>query len=74
VALQYSATEGYRPLRELIAQRMTDEGVAATVDNILVTTGSQQAIDLVGKILLDRVMRWWLNPHLSRRTASLERL
>ncbi len=53
VALQYSATEGYRPLRELIARRMTDEGVAATVDNILVTTGSQQAIDLVGKILLD---------------------
>ncbi len=53
VALQYSATEGYRPLRELIAERMTDEGVAATVDNILVTTGSQQAIDLVGKILLD---------------------
>lgn len=53
VALQYSATEGYRPLRELIARRMTDEGVSATVNNILITTGSQQAIDLVGKILLD---------------------
>ena len=53
VALQYSATEGYRPLRELIAQRMVADGIAATTDNILITTGSQQALDLVGKILVD---------------------
>lgn len=52
-ALQYSATEGYRPLRELIAERMCAEGVPATADNVLITTGSQQGIDLVGKILLD---------------------
>src|SRR5437660_5129569 len=48
VALQYSATEGYRPLRALIAERMRAEGMPATVDNVLITTGSQQAIDLVG--------------------------
>jgi len=52
-ALQYGATEGYRPLRELIALRLNAEGVPATVDNVLITTGSQQGIDLVGKILLD---------------------
>jgi 2-aminoadipate transaminase len=53
VALQYSATEGYRPLRELIAQRLVANGVAATTENILITTGSQQALDLVGKVLID---------------------
>ncbi|GAC1524104.1 MAG: PLP-dependent aminotransferase family protein [Chloroflexota bacterium] len=53
VALQYSATEGYRPLRELIAQRMRSDGVKITTDNVLITTGSQQAIDLLGKILID---------------------
>lgn len=52
-ALQYSATEGYRPLRELIAERMYAEGVPATADNVLITTGSQQGIDLVGKSMLD---------------------
>jgi 2-aminoadipate transaminase len=53
VALQYSATEGYRPLRELIAQRLQSDGVAAEVDNVLITTGSQQGLDLVGKIMVD---------------------
>ncbi len=53
VALQYSATEGYRPLRACIAQRLQSDGVAAGIDNVLITTGSQQALDLVGKILVD---------------------
>ncbi len=53
VALQYSATEGYRPLREAIAQRLTAQGVGVTTDNVLITTGSQQAIDLIGKIFLN---------------------
>lgn len=53
VALQYSATEGYRPLRELIAQEACAEGVPATLENVLITTGSQQGIDLMGKIMLD---------------------
>ncbi|HEX6506447.1 MAG TPA: PLP-dependent aminotransferase family protein [Chloroflexota bacterium] len=52
-ALQYGPTEGYRPLRELLADQMRGEGVPATADHVLITTGSQQAIDLVGKILLD---------------------
>jgi 2-aminoadipate transaminase len=52
-ALQYSPTEGYMPLRELIAARMGRYGVKVTPDNILITTGSQQALDLIGKILID---------------------
>jgi 2-aminoadipate transaminase len=47
-ALQYSATEGYLPLREWIAAR---HGVR--VSQVLVTTGSQQALDLLGKVLID---------------------
>ncbi|HLZ23874.1 MAG TPA: PLP-dependent aminotransferase family protein [Ktedonobacterales bacterium] len=52
-ALQYGATEGYRPLREWVAARMTGEGLPITTENVLITTGSQQALDLVGKILVD---------------------
>jgi 2-aminoadipate transaminase len=52
-ALQYSATEGFRPLRELIAANMNRQGVPANVDNVLITTGSQQALDLLGKVLID---------------------
>lgn len=53
VALQYGATEGYGPLRELLAQHMRADDVPITIENILITTGSQQGIDLVGKILLN---------------------
>ena len=52
-ALQYSATEGYRPLREFIAQHREADGIALDADNVLITTGSQQALDLLGKILVD---------------------
>ncbi|MGO8948113.1 MAG: PLP-dependent aminotransferase family protein [Ktedonobacterales bacterium] len=52
-ALQYGATEGYRPLREWIARHMTSQGVPTSIENVLITTGSQQAIDLIGKVLLD---------------------
>ena len=52
-ALQYGATEGYRPLREWIAEHMTAEGVPTSIENVMITTGSQQAIDLIGKVLLD---------------------
>ena len=52
-ALQYGATEGYRPLRELIARRLSNEAVALTAENILITSGSQQALDLLGKVFLD---------------------
>jgi DNA-binding transcriptional MocR family regulator len=53
-ALQYSTTEGYLPLREKIAQRMRFKyGIRATADEVLITTGSQQALDLTGKLFLD---------------------
>lgn len=52
-ALQYGATEGYRPLRELLARVLSTENLKLSADNILITTGSQQAIDLLGKIFLD---------------------
>jgi len=53
-ALQYGPTEGYRPLRELIVAQMRKYGIVATVDNILITSGSQQALDLIAKLLINR--------------------
>ncbi len=52
-ALQYSTTEGYLPLREFIVEKMGQYGIEATVDNILITSGSQQALDLIGKLLIN---------------------
>jgi 2-aminoadipate transaminase len=52
-ALQYSTTEGYLPLRELIVEKMGRYGIEASVENVLITSGSQQALDLIGKILLN---------------------
>ena len=52
-ALQYSTTEGYGPLREWIAARMVKKGIRSTADDILITNGSQQGIDLVARVLLD---------------------
>ncbi len=51
-ALQYSVSEGYAPLREWIAGQMEKLGVPCSVDNILITSGSQQALDYLGKLLL----------------------
>ena len=53
-ALQYTTTEGYMPLREWIARRMNDRsGTSFDKDNILITHGSQQGLDLSGKVFLD---------------------
>lgn len=52
-ALQYGATEGYNPLREQLAQFMGSKGVAVEPEELIVTTGSQQALDLIGKTLVD---------------------
>ena len=52
-ALQYSTTEGFAPLRAWIADRMRRRGIAATPEQLLITSGSQQGIDLVARILLD---------------------
>lgn len=52
-AMQYGATEGIGPLREKIAAEMGRRGVVCTADDVLITTGSQQSLDLLGKIFLD---------------------
>ncbi|MCT8159119.1 PLP-dependent aminotransferase family protein [Pseudoruegeria sp. SHC-113] len=51
-ALQYSVSEGHRPLRDWIAGEMGRIGVPCTRENILITSGSQQALDYLGKLLL----------------------
>jgi 2-aminoadipate transaminase len=52
-ALQYSTTEGYRPLREMIARHTARYGIVVDPDNILITSGSQQALDLIGKVFIN---------------------
>ncbi len=52
-SLQYSTTEGWRPLREWISRRMTQKGIAADADRVLMTSGSQQGIDLTARIFLE---------------------
>jgi len=53
--LQYSTTEGYLPLREYIAERyFLKRGLQASPDEILITNGSQQGLDLVGKVFLNK--------------------
>ncbi len=52
-ALQYSTTEGYRPLREMIARHTARYGIVVEPDNILITSGSQQALDLIGKVFIN---------------------
>jgi len=51
-ALQYSVSEGYRPLRDWIVEEMARLGIPCTRDNILITSGSQQALDYLGKLML----------------------
>lgn len=53
-ALQYGQTEGYTPLREMIARNVQRYGIEASAENVLVTSGSQQALDLVAKLLINR--------------------
>lgn len=58
-ALQYGPTEGYLPLREMIARHTSRYGIQITPNNVLLTSGSQQALDLLGKIFInpgDRIL------------------
>jgi len=52
-ALQYAASEGYPPLREWVAAEMAGHGLKADASQVLITTGSQQGLDLVGKVMID---------------------
>ena len=51
--LQYGPTRGYKPLLESVAGIMAARGVSTTLENLLITTGSQQGLDLVARVLLD---------------------
>lgn len=51
-ALQYSVSEGYKPLREWIAGEMARVGIDCSVDNVFITSGSQQGLDYLGKLFL----------------------
>jgi 2-aminoadipate transaminase len=53
IALQYTTTEGYPPLRDMIVRHMARYGIVVDIDNVLITSGSQQALDLIGKILVN---------------------
>ena len=52
-ALQYAASEGYGPLREWVAHQLGTQGLRVQLAQVLITTGSQQGLDLVGKVLID---------------------
>lgn len=52
-ALQYAASEGYAPLRQWVAEELSAQGLNADASRVLITTGSQQGLDLVGKVLID---------------------
>jgi len=52
--MQYGATRGYRPLIEqLLARTLKDRGISGTFEDVVITTGSQQGLDLVGRVLID---------------------
>jgi 2-aminoadipate transaminase len=52
-ALQYGTTQGHKDLREIIAERSYKDGIDVSPDNIIITSGSQQSLDTVGKMFLN---------------------
>lgn len=52
-SLQYTTTEGKRPLRKALAQWLSEEGISVTMEEIVITNGSQQGLDLLGRVFLD---------------------
>jgi len=59
VALQYAPTEGYLPLRELLVEHMERYGIRVRPQNVMITSGSQQGLDLIGKLFVnpgDRIL------------------
>jgi 2-aminoadipate transaminase len=57
VALQYGPTDGYLPLRQWIADSLSTTGATIAAEQVLMTSGSQQALDLLGKVLVDEGSR-----------------
>lgn len=57
VALQYGPTDGYKPLREWIANSLSTDGATIVPEQIQMVSGSQQALDLLGKVLVDEGSR-----------------
>jgi 2-aminoadipate transaminase len=58
-ALQYAATEGYLPLRELLVRHMSRYGIKVRPQNVMITSGSQQGLDLIGRLFInagDRIL------------------
>ena len=53
-ALQYGPTRGYAPLLEAIVEILDERGITVGVDDLLITSGSQQGIDLIARVLVDR--------------------
>ncbi|WP_368643704.1 PLP-dependent aminotransferase family protein [Castellaniella ginsengisoli] len=53
-ALQYGRTEGYTPLREWVAQDLSRPGLAVDPEEVLIVSGSQQALDMLGKLFIDQ--------------------
>ena len=53
VALQYGTTQGLRELREAVTERAHKDGIETTADDVIITSGSQQALDTVGKVFLN---------------------
>jgi len=51
-ALQYSVSEGYKPLRDWIVEDVAKIGIECSADNVFITSGSQQALDYLGKLFL----------------------
>jgi 2-aminoadipate transaminase len=51
--LQYGPTEGFPPLRDFLASLMASRGLAVSADQLIVTSGSQQGLDIIGKLLID---------------------
>jgi 2-aminoadipate transaminase len=52
-SLQYGATEGYRPLREFLVSQTIKSGVPVTLENLQITSGSQQGLDFIGRVLIN---------------------
>ncbi len=52
-ALQYASSEGLPGLRQWVAERLSHQGMAVQAQQVLITTGSQQGLDLLGKVLID---------------------